>query len=200
MRRRLLLVLTLGVVVGLLCGCGEGADALPPEPDLQPIVGKVTVQGKPLANAVISFLQVDERGTLAVGETDDEGNYQLEHMGRHGAAAAEYMVGISYLVGTDGTIYGLAARSGLAKPYGFFSAKELIAPQWSDLGQATHRATVPPGGGTLNFDIQEPLLPPPDPPAPAPAEPTTTVPEAVSGNPVGESIPQPTEPADSPRP
>jgi hypothetical protein len=72
-------------------------------------------------------------------------------------------VAISYLEGTDGTVYGLGPRSGLAKPYGMLSAKERLVPQWSDLGRATHQVAVPDTGGTFDFDIKEPLLPPPEP-------------------------------------
>jgi hypothetical protein len=197
MRSRFLLALAVGCSVVPLGGCGDRADALPPEPVLQPVVGKVTVRGKPLAQAVVTFLQEDERGTLAVGETDEDGFYRLEHMGRPGAAAADYRIGISYLVGTDGTVYGLAPRSGLAKPYGMLSAKELIVPEWSDLGQATHRATVPPSGGTLDFDIEEPLLPPPAPEASADPAPDDESASAPTDPPASEQSPA-TPPAESP--
>jgi hypothetical protein len=159
-------------IAGLACsstGCMPSGNTIPPEPALSFVQGKVTVQGKPLAQAVVTFLQVDEKGTLSVGETDEEGAYELTHMGRPGAAAADYKVVISYLVGTDGTVYGLGPRSGLAKPYGLFSAKELIVPEWSDFGKSTHRATVSGDSATLDFDIQEPLLPAPSAP-PAAAE------------------------------
>jgi hypothetical protein len=163
MHPRLLLALALGCGVGSLGGCRGRSDELPPEPVLYPVQGKVTVQGKPLAEAVITFLQVDPQGTTSVAETDEEGRYELTYMGRTGAAAADYKVAISYLVGTDGTVYGLAPRSGLAKPYGLLSAKELVPAEWSDLGLTTQRATVPENGGILDFDIKEPLLPPPTP-------------------------------------
>jgi hypothetical protein len=163
MRPRLISTLALAGIAGFLPGCGGagGGGALPPDPVLHPVRGKVTVQGKPLTQAVVTFLQVDEKGTTTVGETDDEGVYELSYLGSPGAAAADYKVAISYLVGTDGTVYGLGPRSGLAKPYGLLTAKELLQPEWSDLGRTTQRATVPERGGTFDFDIQEPLLPPP---------------------------------------
>jgi hypothetical protein len=145
---------------------------------LYPVHGKVTVQGKPLAHAVVTFLQVDEKGTLSVGETDEAGDYDLAHGFDAGTAAATYKVAISYLVGTDGTVYGLVPRSGLAKPYGMITAKELLPPEWSDLGRTTQRVTVPENGGTFNFDIPEPLLPPPSPEMPAKGDQPKTAAEA----------------------
>jgi len=170
MRSRLLVGLTLIGSVVTLSGCRQGTDSLPPEPVLYPVSGKVTAAGKPLAHAVVTFLQVDEKGTTAVGETDDEGAFDLTYMGSHGAAAAGYKVAISYLVGTDGTVYGLGPRSGLAKPYGMLSAKELVPPEWSDLGRTTHQVTVPEKGGDFDFDIEQPLLPAPTPETPAKGE------------------------------
>jgi hypothetical protein len=160
---RLWFTLALSWGICSLSGCKQGSDTPPPEPVLHPVKGKVTANGKPLVHAVLTFLQVDEKGTTSVGETDEEGIYELSFLTKPGTAAAKYKVAISYLVGTDGTVYGLAPRSGLAKPYGMITAKELITPEWSDLGRTTHMATVPVNGGTFDFDIKEPLLPPPTP-------------------------------------
>src|SRR5262249_52873379 len=105
--------------------------------------------------------------TTSIGETDDEGNYELSYVLKPGTAAATYKVAISHLVGKDGTVYGLAPRSGLSKPYGMITAKERIPPEWSDLGRTTQRVTVPVNAATFDFHIEGPLLSPlpPDPPA-----------------------------------
>jgi hypothetical protein len=190
MRSRLLLALAFGCVAAFLAGCRGESDELPPEPVLYPVVGKVTAQGKPLAHAVVTFLQVDPRGTTAVAETDDEGNYALSYLGRPGTAAADYKVAISYLVGTDGTVYGLGPRSGLAKPYGLLSAKELVPPEWSDLGLTRQRATVPVNGRVFDFDIQEPLLPPPT-PEEAPASDAAPADSPQAENPPADAQPAP---------
>ncbi len=194
MRFPLSFALALACVAGLFSGCQQGADSLPPEPVLYPAIGKVTVQGQPLGpRAVITFLQVDEKGTTSVGETDDEGRFEMKHVGKPGVSAAKYKVAISYLVGGDGTVYGLAPRSGLAKPYGLVTAKELLPPEWSDLGTTTHQVEVPQGGGSFDFDIKEALLPPPTPTeSPAPATPV----ETPTANP--ESAPAPASEPPSP--
>lgn len=163
MRFRVWRSLALGLFSSAFCGCSPGDSGLPPEPVLQPVRGKVSVQGQPLAHAVVTFLQTDEKGTTAVGETDEDGEYVLSYAGRPGAAAADYKVAVSYIQGSDGTVYGLGPRSALAKPYGFFNAKELLAPEWSDLGRTTKKARIGEGGGFFDFDVQEPLLAPPEP-------------------------------------
>jgi hypothetical protein len=142
--------------------------------------GKVTLQGKPLAHAVITFLQVDEKGTLGLGESDEDGEFELSHGFDPGVAAGRYKVAVSYLEGTDGTVYGVGPRSGLSKPYGMITAKERIPPEWSDLGRTTQRVTVPETGGTFNFEIKEPLLPPPAPDTPAKGD--TNKPTSEVGN------------------
>ena len=167
MRFRFLFTSALGWGAGLLSGCQGGSDALPPEPVLYPVTGKVTVQGKPLAQAVVTFLQVDEKGTTSVGETDDEGNFDLAYGGVPGAAAAKYKVAISYIMGTDGTVYGLGPRSGLAKPYGLITGKELLLPEWSNLGKTTQRVEVPERGGTSTSTSRRACSPHPSPKRPS---------------------------------
>ncbi|QDV34476.1 hypothetical protein [Tautonia plasticadhaerens] len=184
MNDRWWIALALGLASGLLGGCGV-EDSLPSPPELFPVTGKVTVQGEPLAEAVVTFLQVDEKGTLAVGETQEDGTYILSHVGTPGAAAASYKVAISYLVGEDGTIYGLGPRSGLAKPHGMLSAKELIPQEWSDLGIAEHVVEVPEGGGVIDLDIDVPLLPPPPPASPSGFE-TSAEPSPEADSPESE--------------
>jgi len=153
------------------------------------VKGKVTVQGEPLAHAVITFLQVDEKGTLAVGETEEDGSYEVSHFFQSGAAAADYKVAVSYIQGIDGTVYGLGPRSSLAKPYGMITGKERIPEEWSNLGKTTLRQTVPIGGGEFNFDIKEPLLSPPEPPKDQPKD--AAAPEA---KPASAAAPPPAEP------
>lgn len=163
MNRKVQRLMLLAVCILACAGCQEDRNTPLPEPVLHPVMGKVTVQGKPLKEAVITFLQADEAGTTAVAETDEKGEYTLTHMARPGTAAGKYKVVISYLQGKDGTVYGLGPRSGLAKPYGMLSAKERIAAEWSDFGRGSHYVTVNRGGATLDFDLPDPLLPPPEP-------------------------------------
>jgi len=190
---RLLLTPAIGWGLCFLCGCQQATNALPPAPTLYPVKGKVTADGKPLAHAVVTFLQVDEKGTTSVGETDEEGTYELTYGSDPGTAAARYKVAISYLMGTDGTVYGLGPRSGLSKPYGMITAKELVVPEWSNLGLTTHQVTVSEPGGTFDFDIKEPLLPPPTPETPAKGAQVKKAPEPPSKE--GGEVARPVSPA-----
>jgi hypothetical protein len=179
-----LYVLTSGLLGAVSWGCSPTDEGPLPEPVLQPVKGRLTVQGQPLAHAVITFLQVDEKGTLAVGETEDDGTYEVSHSFRPGAAAGDYKVAVSYIQGVDGTVYGLGPRSSLAKPYGMITGKERLPEEWSNLGKTTQRVTVPIGGGEFNFDIKEPLLSPPEPPKDQPNDAAT--PEAPPAAPEPE--------------
>lgn len=77
----------------LLMGCGEGG------PRLVPVEGKVTLDGKPLANKTIMFSpQTGTQGNGAGGIIDGEGNYKLTAVtpgstqARPGIAPGDYRV------------------------------------------------------------------------------------------------------------
>lgn len=163
------------LIVAIVVGCSSDVQN-PARPVLEPVSGVVTLDGKPLAGAVVTFLNLDERGTLTVGETDAEGTYRLSYLGTPGTAAGPYRVAVSYLMGTEGQVIGLARRSTTSPTEELNSAKELLPPQFSDLGRSTLKVTVPPGGGTFPFDLKGPLL---DPPHPATATPKDEEPKLV---------------------
>jgi len=64
----LLLTLTL---LGSVIGCGKPADL----PALAPVVGKIMMDGKPLAGVLVSF--ESPSGVVAFGATDENGGYEL---------------------------------------------------------------------------------------------------------------------------
>lgn len=88
------LVLFSCVFSGLFSGCGSGG--IP----VNYVEGTVTLDGTPLAEAVVSFSPVEGgTGKAAVGTTDDKGVFKLtaaanKTVGR-GTAAGEYQVSIS---------------------------------------------------------------------------------------------------------
>jgi len=71
-----------------LSGCGGGGDA----PQLIPTTGKITYQGKPLEEATVLF--TPEKGPIAIGSTNDKGEFQLSTQGRPGATVGQHRVTI----------------------------------------------------------------------------------------------------------
>ncbi len=78
------------VAIGLLVivGCGDNDG-------LVPVSGKVTLDGKPLADAAVGFF-ADAGGTPAVGTTDAQGNFTLStHKPGDGATVGQNVVTVS---------------------------------------------------------------------------------------------------------
>jgi hypothetical protein len=96
MRARLLL----GCVLVAVAGCGTSK--------FVPVSGKVTLDGKPLAGATVSFEPVTEPGTTplppgSLGKTDQNGNFTLQATsGENGALVGKHRVVIS-LIGEQAT-------------------------------------------------------------------------------------------------
>jgi uncharacterized protein (TIGR03067 family) len=68
--------------------------------ELVPVEGKVTLNGKPLAKALVEFVPVDKRGQKATGITNDNGEYILKTLGtKRGVLLGKYRVAISKKVG-----------------------------------------------------------------------------------------------------
>jgi len=73
----------------LLLGCGGGSGV-----DTSGVHGTVTMDGQPLANAYLEFIQSGTRP--AYGKTDSSGNYTLEYTASQtGAVPGEYKVKIN---------------------------------------------------------------------------------------------------------
>jgi hypothetical protein len=62
------------LVLMLSVGCG-GRDL----PELAPVEGKVTLDGKPVPNVMVQFLP-ENGGRPSTGTTDDEGHYELTYV------------------------------------------------------------------------------------------------------------------------
>jgi hypothetical protein len=80
------------MLLGFLTGCGSDVKKI----DVQPVEGVVTLRGKPIEGAIVTF--APEVGTLrpASGKTDQSGKYQLFTEGRfQGAEEGKYRVSIS---------------------------------------------------------------------------------------------------------
>lgn len=146
------------LVGALILGCHEAGstDETPPDYlNVVPVTGTVTLNGKPLATAVVTFLP--PKWSASHGETDEKGAFELQTAGKPGILPGRYKVAISYLVSADGEPQGLGPRSAIAPPPGMATAREKLPPDISDFGRTTLTRTVPAEGGTFHFDIKADL-------------------------------------------
>ncbi len=140
---------TLCFLTLLLCGCG-GRD--PSLPDLVPVTGTVTIDGKPATNTTLQFIPTGSAAsTSSGGATDATGKYQLRtaHNG-DGAPVGDYRVVISKLKRKDGSDFPLDSPEGPMDA----GADESLPPQYSDPAKTTLTAKVSPGGGTIDFPLK----------------------------------------------
>jgi hypothetical protein len=89
MRRSSLVVCFAGLVL-LAAGCGESL------PELGQVTGTVTMDGEPLADALVQFEPKGQNVGIATGTTDSSGQYELRYQGGQtkGAAPGAYVVRI----------------------------------------------------------------------------------------------------------
>jgi len=136
--------------ISLLClsGCGEEANI--PD-DMVPVTGTVTLDGKPLAGATVSFVPDGvTKGAGSYGVTSADGKYELQGtQGGAGAAVGYYRVMISKLVMPDGS--PIPADTQSATDVG---AKDLLPAIYSSYDVGTLTAEVPAQGGAINFDLK----------------------------------------------
>lgn len=93
---RTLRILALPVALTLV-GCGE---AEPPKVPVQAVTGKVYVNGKPAAGAVIQFVpanSTDPNALRPFGKADDDGSYTLRtYKPGDGVPPGEYLVSVKW--------------------------------------------------------------------------------------------------------
>jgi hypothetical protein len=151
----------LSLVAGMLivgCEAEPPVPKEPPLPSLVPVRGRVTVDGKPLAKAVIVFSpSYSDAGTHSVGETKADGSYELSYLNMPGTGAGDYRVMISLLVGPSGKAVNLQTRSDEVVADEMNRAKEVIPPRYSDHSKTELRATVKRDSPPIDFDLQGPI-------------------------------------------
>jgi hypothetical protein len=148
------------ILLAVASGCTErAADDVGEGPDLSnlaPVSGVITLNGEPLAGAVVTFLP--EHWSTAVGECNKKGEFRLSTSDRPGVPPGHYKVAISLLVSAEGEPQGLGPRSSMSPTPGILSAKEMLPREYADLGTTKLTADVPKEGGTFNFDVKAPGL------------------------------------------
>lgn len=148
-RFRLDVALLCGFAGILSCGCiGDGIK-------LGAVSGVVTLDGKPLENASVSFHPSEGRGSF--GTTDADGRYELDyHKGRKGATEGHHKVTITTKVWTQpsrSVDYEVSARD--KKKEAGRPRSELLPPKYRIREQTVLSADVVlSGANEHNFDLK----------------------------------------------
>ena len=76
----------------LLAGCGD----METPANVGRVSGRVTLEGQPLAEALVTFSPVEQGATSSLGRTDQDGNYTLVYaQGVEGAQIGQHRVSIT---------------------------------------------------------------------------------------------------------
>ena len=147
MVRHNVVILGLNLVVACV-GCTSRSG-----PALAPVEGTVTMDGKPLPNAVVSFVPTNQTlGQGGRGKTDATGKFEIltQDQQQKGLPAGTYRVAISKFVNPDGTDFvGGADADPMSSAF-----KELIPPAYSDMAASRLSETIPEAGAkTLEFKL-----------------------------------------------
>lgn len=137
----------LGLLVGVstwFTGCGGG---LGDAPETVPAKGQVTVEGTPMARLSVAFIPA--KGTIATGETDDQGNFTLTTNTRDGAVVGNYSVAISVIQEATEAMPGM---DGYKKP-----EAPPFAAKYTDAKSSGLTATVDadPSKNDFKFDLKK---------------------------------------------
>lgn len=133
-----LVTLCFGLLLMLTPGCGSG-------PKMVPVSGTVTLDGQPLANALVGFEPIPPPGgetydssVNSSGKTNDKGEYTLSNFkDQPGAIVGKHRVRINCMPPVVGT--GDERRSEAAPP-----PMDKVPPKYNQ--QTTLEFDVPPGG------------------------------------------------------
>ncbi len=146
--RRIASVCVLIALALSIPGCGGKPPGvkLPPT---TPFGGTVTLDGKPLEGAGVTFMPLSKNEYLAVGKTDASGKYELLTVASEsvkGAVPGDYKVRISLMQTPDGKPYD-PIKSGAI-------GKESLKLAYSDNSRTMLTASIPKDGGKKDFDLK----------------------------------------------
>lgn len=126
----------------------------------QPVSGKITLDGKPLAQVFVSFVPEGEGSVLGSGVTDEAGRYRISYQSSVGAPAADYRVILSYRTTPKGVPITKSMDSSLLVPLEVTQAIERLPAKYTTR-ETELKATVREGENVIDFDLAGPLLPVP---------------------------------------
>ena len=133
-RRALAGVFVGGVLSLLTAGCGSSYS-------LGTVTGTVTLDGKPLPQATVTFSR--GQGRMSVGTTDEQGRYKLLYtVNQQGAEPGTHTVSITTQIDAVSGEGDLAAVKG---------RKEVLPPRYNEKTELT--AEVKRGSNTIDFPL-----------------------------------------------
>lgn len=138
-RLRFLIILTMIVPA---CSHDEG-------PELAPVTGKVTYQGKPITQGTISFQPVSPDGTPATGSIGTDGTYSLQTADAKGARLGDYRVVISARKEPE-TEPDTATPALKKKPV----IESQLPLKYEDIDKAQLNKKVASGRNTIDFNLE----------------------------------------------
>ena len=136
------------VLLASVAGCGDGLRRVH-------VQGKVTAQGQPVDNAVVSFVPLGAtKGEGGIARSDRDGNFTLigSRRGDKGVVPGEYRVRVSRLITRSGALLDPAANE--ADNPGSYDS----VPRPYSSGESPLKASVPEEGGPVTIDIPVKLL------------------------------------------
>lgn len=155
---RFLGTVLLGGSVLFLLGCSGGSKPVPE--GLKPVTGTVKLDDQPLVGATVMFIptgtgSATNQANNAGAETNDQGVYEMRSGEGSGVGATpgEYRVVITLLQTSDGSIIK-PSRDKSPMQLQLDGAKEKLHANYSDLAFSKLKATVPAGGGTIDFNLK----------------------------------------------
>ena len=132
-----------------VAGCGVRDPNLP---ELVTVTGTVSLDGKPLPRAIVTYLPtVAEQGGGAIGFTDAEGKYTLQTVhGGEGCPRGPYKVTIAKMVMPDGS--EIPEGSNIDEME--VGTRQILPEEYSSNDHTELSANVPQDGGAIDFALK----------------------------------------------
>lgn len=140
------LMVTLAILTTSLTGCGGGGS------NLVPVTGRVTYQGKPLANATVTFIPQGD-GSLGVASTGEDGTFTIETGGESGVAPGMCSVTVTKVESSGG------GQAALEKMSDADRQKMMMSGKSKDIISGTSKSAIPAQYGNamtsgLTFEVK----------------------------------------------
>jgi len=142
------------LIAAIAVGCGESG------PTLVPVEGILTLDGKPLEEATVSFMPdpSNTEVTAGMGLTEEDGKFYARHNGRYGLAVGRYKVTFSKTAEPPPGAKIPAGMENDPLQQEFLGLRKQTLPKkYTDLQKATEVVEVKNGENNVyKFDLKTP--------------------------------------------